>query len=81
MAYETYGSVRIVTGRVLITTIPQVGGGVRELYAATATDAAAAKALIRRDRSMIDHLEELVCGHIDIDGEGSRRWYPSRGRS
>lgn len=40
----------------LIARIPQVGGWTREVYAQDARHAQKARSILRRDRTMIDHL-------------------------
>lgn len=58
--------------RHLIATIPQVDGGIRELYAPTERAAIDAKEAIRRDSTMIDHLGSLVSEVVDIAKDGTR---------
>lgn len=56
--------------RYLITTIRQVDGGIRELYAATATAATAEREALRRDPAMIDAIDWSE--YVDVDRDGYR---------
>ena len=60
--------------RHLITTIPQIDGGHRELYAATAKAAREAREQIRHDPAMVDHVD--VSERVEVSRDGRRiRYY------
>ena len=59
--------------RYLITTVPQIDGGTRELYAATSADARAAREVIRRDPAMIDAIRPSE--YVDVSRDGTRTRY------
>jgi hypothetical protein len=59
--------------RHLITTIRQIGGGVRELYAPSERSAREAREQIRRDPALLDCVD--VSEYVDVDADGSRRRY------
>lgn len=58
--------------RHLITTIPQAGGGTRELYAATASAARSARRAIADDPTMIDAIRPSEIVDITPDGRRER---------
>jgi hypothetical protein len=55
--------------RYLITTVPQVNGGSREIYARTAQDAREARETLRQDPAMLDHVN--VAEYVDVDRDGT----------
>lgn len=59
--------------RYLIVRVRQAGGGMRELYAATAESASAAQEMLRADPAMIDAIRPSE--YVDIDPDGSRTRY------
>lgn len=60
------------TAKHLITTIRQIDGGSRELYAATNRAARQCAAALRRDPAMIDGIGPEVSAIIDVDSDGKR---------
>lgn len=59
--------------RYLITRIPQIDGGTRELYAATARGAREAKEQLRNDPALVECLD--ISEYVDVERDGSRTRY------
>lgn len=60
----------------LITIIPQVDGGIRELYAATAREAREKRGMILDDHAMVEFCEPAEW--VDVAPDGTRtRYKPS----